>query len=262
MDYFKGTEVPFAMDKLHHHSYHEISFVVKGNITYATKDNISKATDHCVIFSQAQKLHNPFILKTQVYERYQIKFYTNLITDNMAKYSVLDDAISASYVKQLNDKDFNNLLVGVKNLHEMMQEESVNDSVKLQEVLQLILLIIGSYSAKPVKNKTESYINNVILYIQNNFHLPLTLDYIASTFFISKSKLIYDFKNYCNMSISEYITLTRINFAKNYLINGYSVAATAEKCGFSSSSYFIKIFSKVTNTTPLKFQMQQTSNLE
>ena len=41
-----------------------------------------------------------------------------------------------------------------------------------------------------------------------------------------------------------------------------TVAATAEKCGFSSSSYFIKIFSKITNTTPLKFQMQQTFNLE
>ncbi len=263
MDYFKGIKVPFALDKLHYHPYHEISFVVKGNITYSKKNSISKATDHCVIFSRAQELHNPIADQSQVYERYQIKFHTNLISDKITDSYVLNDAISNSYIKQLNDKDFNNLLVGVKNLHEMIQKESVNDSLKLQESLQLILLIISSHNAKPVKIQIENnYINDVITFIKNNFHRPLTLEDIAGNFFISKSKLIYDFKNYCNMSLLEYITLTRIEYAKDYLIKGYSVAATAEKCGFSSSSYFIKIFSKLTNSTPLKFQMQQTTHLE
>lgn len=260
MDYFKGIEVPFAFDRLHHHPYHEISIVVKGNITYATKDYIAKAQDNCVIFSKAQELHNPFIDQTQLYERYQVKFYTNLITDNITDSSALIEAISTSYIKQLNNRDFNELLINVKNLHTLIQKKSDNETVRIQEILQLILLIIASYNAEPVKVSNESYyIHDVITYIKNNFHTQLTLDTIASKFFISKSKLIYDFKNYCNLSLLEYITLTRIEYAKDYLMNGYSVAATAEKCGFSSSSYFIKIFSKFTNTTPLKFQLRQVS---
>lgn len=83
-DYFKGTEVPFALDILHFHPYQEMSVAVKGNITYATKNNIAKTCDHCVIFSRAQELHNPFVDKTQIYERYQIQFHTNLISDTIA----------------------------------------------------------------------------------------------------------------------------------------------------------------------------------
>ena len=56
------------------------------------------------------------------------------------------------------------------------------------------------------------------------------------------------------MNVLEYITITRIDAAKDMLIKGYSVAATAEACGFSTSSYFIKVFSEITRTTPLKFQ--------
>lgn len=260
MDYFKGTEYPFAFDRLHFHPYNEFSLVVKGDITYATKNSISKAHDHCVIFSRAQELHNPFVDNTHTYERYQVKFYTNLISDKITESSILTDAINCSYIKQLNSKDFNELLTGVKNLYTLIQKKSVNDAAKLQEALQLILLLVSSFNAKPSETQLEdNYIKDVISYIRNNFHTQLNLDYIASKFFISKSKLIYDFKNYCNMSLLEYITLTRIEFAKDYLLNGYSVSATAEKCGFSSSSYFIKVFSKLTNITPLKFQMQHST---
>lgn len=260
MDYFKGIEVPFALDRLHYHPYHEISVVVKGNITYATKNSIAKACDHCVIFSRAQELHNPFVDQTQVYERYQIKFHTKLISDTIIDSLVLEEALKESYIKQLNEKEFNNLLFGVKSLYSLIQKKSENDSVKLQEALQLILLIISGHNANSLEIETENnYINDVTDYIKHNYNNPITLGSIASHFYISKSKLIYDFRNYCNMSILEYITMTRIEYAKEYLIKGYSVSATAEKCGFSSSSYFIKIFSKVTNTTPLKFQMQHST---
>lgn len=260
MDYFKGIKVPFAVDRLHYHNYHEISFIIKGNVTYATKNSISKSQGHCVLFSQAHELHNPFVDQTQVYERYQIKFYDDSINDILSDNSILYDAMRTSYIKDLYEKDFNNLLIGVKNLYSLIKTESVNETVKLQKALQLIQLIIACNHIKPAGVEIENnYINDVIDFIRNNFHTQLTLGSISSKFFISKSKLIYDFKNYCNMSLLEYITMTRIEFAKDYLIKGYSVAATAEKCGFSSPSYFIKIFSKMTNTTPLKFQMQHST---
>lgn len=257
MDYFKGIKVPFALDKLHFHNYHEISFVVKGNITYATKNEISKAGDHCVLFSHAQELHNPFADKTKMYERYQIKFHDDAIRSVLLDNSVLNDAMKVSYIKQLNEKDFNLLLEGVKNLYSLIQNPTPDETTEMQKTLQLILLIISSHKSKAITSQEDNnYIDDVIDYIKKNFQTQLTLDSIAGNFFISKSKLIYDFRSFCNMSLLEYITLTRVEFAKECLLKGYSVAATAEKCGFSSSSYFIKVFTKFTNTTPLKFQME------
>lgn len=54
------------------------------------------------------------------------------------------------------------------------------------------------------------------------------------------------------MSVGEYVTITKIEAAKNMLSSGYSVAAISEKCGFSSPSYFIKAFFRVMGMTPLK----------
>ena len=54
------------------------------------------------------------------------------------------------------------------------------------------------------------------------------------------------------MSVGEYVTITKIEAAKNMLSSGYSVAAISEKCGFSSPSYFIKAFFRVMGMTPPK----------
>lgn len=261
MDYFKdnprGTKIHLTADKLHYHNYNEISFIIKGNVTYVTKNNVSKAINPCVLFSRAQEMHNLFVDQNQMYERFQISFHDNAIDSILTDNAILNEAMKFSYIKQINERDFIKLLEGVKNLHSTIQKQTTDQSTEIQKALQLILLIISSHNAKPIGTQIETnYINDVIDYIKNNYHTQLTLGSIASNFFISKSKLIYDFKNYCNMSLLEYITLTKIEFAKEYLLKGYSVAATAEKCGFSSSSYFIKIFSKFTNTTPLKFQTE------
>ncbi len=63
------------------------------------------------------------------------------------------------------------------------------------------------------------------------------------------------------MNILEYITMTKIHFAKEQLKKGCSVAATSENCGFSSSSYFIKVFTRVTGMTPLKFRLKYHKEL-
>lgn len=263
IDYFKGIKIPFAVDRLHYHDYHEISFIIKGNVTYATKNSIEKANGHCVLFSHAYELHNPFVDQTQVYERYQIKFKDDSINNILSDNSILYSSMKTSYIKPMHEKDFNTLLVGAKNLYSLIKSDSTDENIKFREALQLVQLLIASHYTKPMGIETENnYIVDVIEYIRHNFHTSLTLEAIANNFFISRSKLIYDFKNYCNMSLLEYITMTRIEFAKDFLMKGYSVAATAEKCGFSSPSYFIKIFSKTTNTTPLKFQMEHSTHSE
>ena len=72
---------------------------------------------------------------------------------------------------------------------------------------------------------------------------------------------MYDFKEYCNMTLLDYITLTRIDAAKELLLNGYSVTVASDECGFSSPSYFIKVFRSITGMTPLKFQIKFSQNL-
>ena len=126
--------------------------------------------------------------------------------------------------------------------------------------MHLAMLITKGSNATAISSTPHiGYITNILEYIKGNYDKPLTIQILAEHFFVSKSKLIYDFNSYCRISILEYITMTRIEAAKEYLLKGWSVAATSEACGFSTSSYFIKVFSRITGLTPLKFQMKYTN---
>ena len=124
----------------------------------------------------------------------------------------------------------------------------------LREKLYLLSALAKGKRALPSERENvEHYIEEVIEYIKENYRDRITYESLAARFFVSRGKLIYDFKEFAGMSVLEYLTITRIEAAKGMLSNGYSVAAASESCGFSSPSYFIKVFSSITGTTPLKF---------
>ena len=122
-------------------------------------------------------------------------------------------------------------------------------------MLILALLQAANAPDKP-KAHEESYIAEVVKYINGHLHEDLRIETIAAAFFVSKSKLTTDFKAYCNMSIHEHIAVERVERAKELLKAGYRVAAVAEMLGFSSASYFIKVFDALVGTTPLKWQLR------
>lgn len=257
VDYKKGFFVPDSLSRLHYHPYHEISVIKSGDISYSTENSNTKATDFCVIFSQAHKLHNPFVAKDHLYERYQVKFYGDILDRSIVESGALNDALSSSYMKKVNQREFAELYGIIEALYHLVKENEESDFNKLREVIELVSLIIKCHTATHISAPSEnSYITEVAGFIKDNIDKKLTHQDIANRFFISKSKLIYDFKECYNMNILEYITMTKIDAAKELLLKGFSVAYTAEKCGFSSPSYFIKVFSDITKVTPLAFQFK------
>ena len=56
------------------------------------------------------------------------------------------------------------------------------------------------------------------------------------------------------MSVNEYITAERIHRARMLLCAGASVDAAAEQCGFSDSGYFIRVFRRYEQVTPLQYK--------
>jgi AraC-like DNA-binding protein len=63
------------------------------------------------------------------------------------------------------------------------------------------------------------------------------------------------FSEIYGISPSKYITLQRISYAQKLLDDGFlSVDEVAERCGFSSSSYFCRVFKNQLGLTPTEYQ--------
>ena len=256
IDYLKKKCVsPEDTNKLHYHPYHEFLVLDKGYITYAADSGIIKVAEKSIVFMPAHTLHNPYVQKSHPYERYRIRFYPDFANGIISKPELLSEALKNSYIKQLSQNDYNEIYSITESLYKIATKDSKDESDLLSECMHLALIITKGNDAVAIPNTPNiSYITDIVKYIKDNYNRPLTIQMLADKFFISKSKLIYDFNNYCRISILEYITMTRIEAAKEYLLKGWSVAATSEACGFSTPSYFIKVFSKITGHTPLKFQ--------
>lgn len=125
------------------------------------------------------------------------------------------------------------------------------------KILELISLLVLENS-KQQNEKYIRYSENIFLacnYIDTNFNSHITLSDIANVANLSPSFFHTVFKSATGKTPSEYLLNTRLQNAKNLLVNSkLSLADIAVSCGFESQAYFCYVFKKHLNTTPKKYQ--------
>jgi len=101
----------------------------------------------------------------------------------------------------------------------------------------------------------DDRIQSAVSYIEKNLEKDLSIQKISKNVNISKSVLYKYFHNYFNCTISEYINKKRIEKIVEYLRKtNLSIEEISQKVGFSSMSYFGKIFRQQKNMSPLKYK--------
>ena len=92
-------------------------------------------------------------------------------------------------------------------------------------------------------------------YIQEHFHEKISMNMIAESANISVRECDRCFQNKIGMSPGNYLNDYRIRTAAALLLRTEdSITEIAEKCGFSSSSYFGKSFFKMIGCTPKQYR--------
>lgn len=132
-------------------------------------------------------------------------------------------------------------------------EEALDNGRDLTVVEHFVNDILLTAGMSKVKNGKDTDV--VVAYIKERFCEKLTLDTLASVANYSKQTLISKFKDDYKKTPIEYITMLRINKAKELLINtDYSVARIAEMCGYDNVYYFSNTFKKYEKLSPLRFR--------
>ncbi len=98
----------------------------------------------------------------------------------------------------------------------------------------------------------------IISYLHENYSKPITLDFLAQKYNLSKRTLCADFKKHTDMTIIDYLLNLRLNEAKRILTlaNKRKLSHIAEVCGFSSENYFSLIFKKKFHISPREYRDQ------
>ncbi|MBN2713058.1 MAG: helix-turn-helix domain-containing protein [Planctomycetes bacterium] len=91
----------------------------------------------------------------------------------------------------------------------------------------------------------------LVAYLEDSWHRPLQRTDLARELRITPDHVSRLFRQFSGESFSRYLTRLRIRHSKYLLSTGkWSVKEVANRCGFTDSSYFVKVFKRQMGYTP------------
>jgi len=106
-----------------------------------------------------------------------------------------------------------------------------------------------------LKPSFDESIQKAIAFINDNLERDLSIGNISRSINVSKSVLYKRFHTCFQCTISEYINTKRIEKSIEFLTRSdMSIEEISQKVGFSSASYFTKMFKKIKGISPLKYK--------
>ena len=119
----------------------------------------------------------------------------------------------------------------------------------------LNLLSLPAVGAPETETAPLGFMAAAMEYIHNHIESDLTLDGICRAAHVSKYHFCRKFKQITGITVMDYILKTRLLSAKQLLAKTKrSVSEISEDCGFSSISYFCRIFREKEGRSPLEYR--------
>lgn len=256
-------------DHMHDHSLLEVCIFLSGEMLHFSGGHTYRLSHGELFFARPGELHYALAAENSVYERYAFwvpeDIFDFLPGGREATVSVFgDEKRGEGRVFRLRDGMLDGLLDRLAYLRESLSgDDEVVIFARLCEVI--------SYINKSADESDSSYrnsnreiptiIHNVIRYVRENYQTITGIDEVAGKFYINRDYLTRVFSKYTGMTVHDYIRIIRINRARAMLADKKGVTETAYACGFNSTSYFIRVFSKSVGMTPAKFRTIGTQML-
>lgn len=101
----------------------------------------------------------------------------------------------------------------------------------------------------------------ILHYLDRHYLDNISVDLVASHFFLNKYYASHVFKDATGYSIMDYVISLKMNHAKRLLTETEeSVSEIAQTCGYTDFTHFTKQFKKHAGTTPTKFRKEKKQN--
>lgn len=140
------------------------------------------------------------------------------------------------------------------------REGRTEDYTKMQIELSFAQIYLElaysiSQNAKKENNELSKRQSRLLRYINQNYDTKINLEQLAADFGISSRSIRKYFEDSLGMTCTEYITMLRMEKAKEMLWNTRrSITDIAGELGYSSSQYFSNVFNAYTGMAPGKFR--------
>jgi len=254
----------WSMSRLHFHDHFEILLPLTSPGNIFVNDQVYPLERGTLYLIGESTLHRT--MANGFHSRYILHISRKALTDLSTPQTDFSHLTQMSFRRAALDTE------QMTELIELFQdlERNKNDGKfgsDIRQTMALLRLLIkvaptldAATAGEAIRNKDFLHVAPILDYIRDNLAEPLSLDQIASQFYLSKHYLCRIFKSATGFSVMEYIIYSRVLRARQLLQDGVSVQQAGEMSGFSDNSHFIRTFGHLTGVTPGRYAKEHMSS--
>lgn len=258
----------------HWHSAFEIDYMDKGMVDFQTTERTIRLNQGDAIFINSGVLHSyhicnddDFRIHAHLFDASFLSGQYNDIIDTKYVMPVMQCGGLDSFMIRSDSSGNIKMLSELVNITELLDQEPDGFEFEVRYRLSLFWRILLAETAeirkhsKTKRNSDSERMKLMMGFIQENYKNNLTLDAIAASANIGRRECLRCFQRSIDDTPVNYLNNYRIRRASQMLAStSDSVTYICEECGFSSPSYFGKLFRETMGVTPLKYRRQQREN--
>lgn len=268
--YYRELDGRFCkMVPWHWHKSIEIDYIMEGELIFTTSDQTITLKQGDICFINSGVLHSFHInVKSHGCKFYAHLFHPSFIggmhnSQIEQKYVLPITGNSAvTYLHFPEGTSQNKEMVPVfLNIAELDRKQPLGYEFAIRDGLSKLWCVFFTELCSIRENFVQKEsagsrrVKEMIQYIHENYQGEISLGDIAKVSQISRQECMRCFQKYIHTSPIAYLTEFRIRIAAEQLrYTDESVIRISENCGFSSSSYFSKVFRSIMGCTPSEYR--------
>lgn len=247
----------------HTHDYYEFLYFLSGDVTYTVAGQVFHPEQGDLVIVPPGTRHETKILSTdKPYKRYTLwiskAYFDDLIRKDSSFGYLNTPVMREQYYFQLDKSVAYTIQTRILNLIECLQYQRFGQNAsKLIHTADILLSISRALynidHPQPVKNPEDLY-TSLLNYINVHIQEDLSLDKLASLFYVSKYYISHLFKSRMGLSIYQYIIRKRLGIVQTSILAGTSIQKACEQAGFKNYSNFYRAFMREYGMSPKQYK--------
>lgn len=244
----------------HVHNYYEFYFFMEGNVSIEIAGNVYHLQYGDVVLIPPGIFHHAVIHDTEApYRRFVFwitEEYLSHMMEESAVYGYLMQYVrtKGEYIFRNDRISFNAIQMKLFRLIEEMKGEQYGREAQIPVCVKDLLLHLNRsvYEKKHerIYQEEENLYSALAGYIEDHLDEELSLEMLASQFYVSKFYIAHTFKDNIGIPVHQYIMKKRLAAVQDALRSGVKAGEAYIQYGFKDYSVFYKAFKKEYGMSP------------
>lgn len=253
---YNELEDTYNMPQPHFHSEYELYYLFKGERLFFVRDRVYPMVAGCLAFVDGEDMHRAFSSTSLPHSRLVVCLRKGSLQGPLAP---LAEPFESGGCLALTARE----QFMLEQLYDQLVQECASEHPMKHLQIELLVKQILIFTLRkfqtvtPVPRFGGALMAQAIEHINDNYASEITLQGMCKRLGISPSHFTRLFKASTGFTLIEYVNNMRIKKASELLLSTQrSVSDIAEETGFSSFSYFGKLFRQGHGLSPLQYRKQ------